>query len=484
MKKGILLFVMLLLSVQQLSPVYSSDLTDDYFDIATNYFNSSDNDKAIEYLDSILKIEPDNLKAKTLKNKILPPKENKENIDSKITTSSNNIKPPENFTILDAPDVDLTKLACNSQYYIAKGVEFYNKCEFDVAVEYFFRAISVDRFNAVAYNDLALAYEGKNAPGLAIKYFKKSNSINRAYTQPLVNLAMLYKKLGQDEKTIFYLKKAMCFNNKDYMAYNNLAEFYQCKTDYSNAIQNYKSAVKINPKFANSYLNLAICFIETEDFNYALMVLNQYLELKPDSDYAYFLLAKAYLGLSQFDNARSAINKALSINNNGDYIFELAKIEYYQCDYKSAIDNLNSILKTGSASAEIFNYIGLCNYKLQNYDIAIANFKKAVLIDSLRPIYYYNLAMCYKAFGDEKSFATYLNISTKINPINYQDFMDLSSIYLINGNTSSALCVLNNAILKYPNYKPLYLAKSKIYEANNDTLHYNETMKFIGKRFN
>ena len=57
---------------QQLNFASASEITDDYFDIATNYFNTNNYAKAIEYLDNILKLEPDNLQAQTLRNKILP----------------------------------------------------------------------------------------------------------------------------------------------------------------------------------------------------------------------------------------------------------------------------------------------------------------------------------------------------------------------------------------------------------------------------
>lgn len=48
--------------------VSSSEITEDYFDIATNYCTYGQYNDAIIYLDKILQLEPNNNDAKDLKN--------------------------------------------------------------------------------------------------------------------------------------------------------------------------------------------------------------------------------------------------------------------------------------------------------------------------------------------------------------------------------------------------------------------------------
>ena len=59
MKRGLLISFICVgfLVFQQLNFACASELTDDYFDIATNYFNTNNYAKAIEYLDNIIKLE-------------------------------------------------------------------------------------------------------------------------------------------------------------------------------------------------------------------------------------------------------------------------------------------------------------------------------------------------------------------------------------------------------------------------------------------
>lgn len=475
MKNGILSLVIILSVAVLLSGnfVCANELTADYLDIATNYFNSHNFPKAKEYIDLIINIEPDNQDAKTLMDKISPPCAN-DSVKANPLTE----QPPE---ITPQPEVE--KVVYNTDYYNKKGKEYYQKNEYDSAIEYFYKAITVDHHNAQAYNNLAMTYWLKNNPSEAIKYFKKANSINKIYTQPLVNLAAVYKQLGDKKNQFYYLQKAIKLNPSDYLAYYWLGDYYRFEGQYQQAIESYKEVVKINPKYSDAYLNLAICFFETEDFNYALIALNQYKEFCPDSDYAYLLTARTNLALCNYVDAKTNIQKAIEINSSREYQFELAKIDYYLGDYEAALEILDNLSVT-SETAEIYNYIGLCNYKMKNIDAAISNFNKTFKLDTSRPIYYYNLAQCYKSMGDKKNYAKYVTQATKIMPINYQDFIDLSYIYYDNGSPGYAINSLNSAIAKYPEVKSLYLSKLKIYEAIGDSLHYNETKEEIKTRFN
>jgi tetratricopeptide (TPR) repeat protein len=486
MRQGILIFFIGvgLFAFQQGNSAFATELTDDYFDIATNYYTSNNYAKAIEYLDEILNLEPENLEAKALKEKISPPPDSTTSAQAENTAKLLSVLPdPQNFVILDMPQADVEKMNYNSDYYNTKGQEFYQKQEYNTAVEYFYKSINLNSRNAQACNNLAMAYWQKNSKELAIQYFKKANALNRNYTQPLVNLSILYGQLGNEIKQFYYLKKATYYNPNDYWAYYLLGDYYKAKSCYPEAITNLKEAIKINQKFSQAYLSLALCFFETEEFNYALTTLNQYRELNPSSDFAIFMMARTNLALCHYDKAKSYILEAIAINDTTEYQFELAKTEYYLENYQTALDIFQQVLQT-SVTAEAFNYVGLCNYKLKNIEVAIANFNKAIDLDGLRPIYYYNLAQCYKSLGDKKNYLKYVNTATKITPINYQDFIDLSYIYYDNGNPNYAINALNDATKKYPNIKSLYLSKLKIYESLNDNAHYNQLKDLINERFN
>lgn len=371
----------------------------------------------------------------------------------------------------------------DSKYYNAKGLENFQKGDLDTAISYFFKASHLNPKNAQAYNNLGMCYWKKNNTPAAIKYFTKANQVNKSFTQPLVNLSNIYKQSSDEKKQVYYLSKAIKLNPSDYLAYYWMGDYYKNKGLYDSAINNFKEVIKINPKYPPVFLALGVCFLDTEEFNYAVLALNQYTDFVPNSAEAYYLRTRAYLAMNKYTDAKVDLQRAITLNDKPEYRFELGKIEYYLENYSSAIDLFTSFI-SGVDSAEAYNYRGLCYYKLRNVDAAISDFNKAIELDGLRPIYYYNLAQCYKSLGDKKNYSKYVATATKITPINYQDFIDLSYIYFDNSNPNYAINVLNNAISKYPDVKSLYLSKLKIYESIGDSLHYNETKDIINKRFN
>lgn len=65
--KKVLLSVILILCAGIILPVFASEIEEDYLDIASNYCIMGDYNTAMEYLDKILKINPDNQYVKDLK---------------------------------------------------------------------------------------------------------------------------------------------------------------------------------------------------------------------------------------------------------------------------------------------------------------------------------------------------------------------------------------------------------------------------------
>ncbi len=482
MKKGILVLLSGLLFIGCFTDVAkSSELTDDYFDIATNYFNSNDYKKTIEYLDLILSIEPDNLKAKTLLKKIIPDDEKtKTVVVEEILDKAEN---PETVKIVDVESVNLQKEMYDSAYYNKKGQEFYQQGDLESAIQYFYKSIALNKKNATAYNNLGMSYWQKNNIEEAIKNFKKAFSINSKYTQPLTNLANVYMQQGDEKNEFLYLQKAVSINPNDEVASLFLGDYYRRKNEYFSAIKSYKNVIEINNKNSRAYMSLALCYFEIEEFNLCSQNLMKFLDLNPESDYAYYILAKAALATSHFEYAKSFITKAIELNDCANYNFVLARIEYANGNYEVAKGIFQRLLNDNS-NAELFNYMGLCCYKLKDADAATVNFRKAIELDGLKSIYYYNLAQCYKSIGDKRTYTRYVNTATQINPVNIQDYIDLSYIYMDNSNPSYAIKTLEQAISKYPEAKSLYFAKLRIFETIGDNIHYNELKDLIEAKFN
>lgn len=473
--------IILILIATLFSPVYSNELTDDYFDIAQNYLESGDSTKALEYVNYVLTLNPKYSKALELKNKLIPQETNDD-----LSRTADILSKQKNITdlaILDVPKSDKYKVENTSEYYNKQGKQFYLKEEYDSAIQSFFRAVSIDNKNYIAYNNLGMTYWMKSNLESAEKYFKKAASISKYYPQPYINLALIYKQKGDMDKHYSYLKKALDVNPNNYWTYYLIGDYFTSIDDYPQSIPYYINAIDINPNFAPPYLALGISYFKTDKYNQSIIALKNYLELNPTSDFAYSLMAKNYNLMGDFITAKKFMKKAFNLNPTTTYRLELAKIQFNAGEYNNALLNFQ-ILEPEYQYAEVYNYIGLCNLMLKRYELAILNFNKAIVADNRRPIYYYNLSQTYKALDEKQKYVQYLNTALQITPVTYQDYIDLSCIYYNTSKINLAIKTLENGIETNPNSKPLYLALMNLYQRLEDNSGYNNTKNLIEAKFN
>ena len=475
------IFIMILILILYISPAFSDELSDDYFDIAKNYIELGETTKALEYVNYVLLINPKHSGAIKLKDKLIPQETNDDLSRTAIIMSRQ--KSLSDLAILDIPKIDKYKIENTSEYYNKQGKQFYLNEEYDSAIQSFFRAISIDNKNYIAYNNLGLTYWMKNNLDSAEKYFKKSAQISKYYPQPYINLALLYKQKGDMDKHFTYLKKALDVNPDNCWTYYLIGDYYSSINNYAASIPYYIDAIDINPTFQPPYLALGISYFKTDKYEQSIAAVKNYLELNQNSDFAYSVLAKNYYIMGDYPSAKRFMSKAFKINPSNSYRLEIAKIEFNNKEYQNALLNFQ-IIEPEYQYAEVYNYIGLCNLMLKRYELAVTNFNKAIVADSRRPIYYYNLAQCYEALDDKKKYVQYMNIAMQIVPITYQDYIDLSCIYYNTSKINSAIKILETGIEVNPDSKPLYMALMSLYQQINDNVNYNNIKNTIESRFN
>ena len=256
---------------------FANEMTEDYFDIATNYCIDGNYSEALNYLDKILLVEP------------------------------------ENKTVADLK------------------------------------------------NGLRQIIQGKNTSFI----LPKSSAVKQA-----VN----YKKSGNKQGELTALTAA-----NDYWAYYFLAQYYRQNKDYNQAINYFVKSVNAKPSFNQCYLEIAVCYFELGNFQQAVTYLNQYLKINPQDDFAYALKARCEANLDNNDDALSDILTAIALENSVDNRFLEGKILYNMKRYQQAKDKLEK-LTSDIQTAEIYKYIGLCYYGLGNYNEALNNLDKSILL--------------------------------------------------------------------------------------------------------
>ena len=136
------LFIIGLLFVLSGSFVYSNEMTEDYFDIATNYCIEGNYSEALSYLDKILLIEPNNKTVLDLKNGLQQIIKGKN--FSFIIPKSNAVKQSIEMKKIGNKQGELTSLTSGNDYwaYYFLGQFYKQNKDYNQAISYLIKSVN------------------------------------------------------------------------------------------------------------------------------------------------------------------------------------------------------------------------------------------------------------------------------------------------------------------------------------------------------
>ncbi len=234
--------------------------------------------------------------------------------------------------------------------------------------------------DANVYLDRILQIEPNNADVKELKntISRVTNSNTKSYlsaSDKTIQQAVSYKKQGNLQKQLSSLSS----DSDSFWSCYFLAEYYRKNNDLKNAMNYYQKASKLKPNYSQTYLGIAQVQFLNSDYTGAVQTLNKYQTYNKESDIAYALKAEAYLNMNNISDAESNIKRALEIEENITYLLLEAKILYHKGSYDEARDKFN-LLSRNIQTSEVYKYIGLCDYALNNYASALLNLDKAIIL--------------------------------------------------------------------------------------------------------
>lgn len=130
-----------------------------------------------------------------------------------------------------------------------------DKNNYDEAIKYGTKAIELDKNNYVAYNNRGWAYLGSKKYEQAIADFEKSIELNEESEHPYVGLGQCYYCLKKYEQAIENYTKAIRINSENAVYYNNRGVAYSFINMHGKSVSDYTKAIKLDPNYAQAYHN-------------------------------------------------------------------------------------------------------------------------------------------------------------------------------------------------------------------------------------
>jgi tetratricopeptide (TPR) repeat protein len=243
--------------------------------------------------------------------------------------------------------------------------------------------------------------------------------------------------------------------------------------NYQRAVAEYRLDVRANPKSADLRRKLAMALEQAGNGRAATTEFVRVADLLPNDANAQLDAAVRLLLTNQFEDARTRAENVLKVDPKnlqahivrGNAMAELG-------DVAQAVSSMQTLLKTGSATAESLVTLGGLELRQGQSQAAEAAFKQAVVVGATNPNAHIALANYYRAVGRFADAEPELKKALELDPKNIIANRLLAVIYLSSGRAPAAEGPLK-AIVEHNNTPESRLGLADYYvsqERDNDAL--------------
>lgn len=263
---------------------------------------------------------------------------------------------------------------------------------------------------ARSYISLGIAHIRADQWDQALPYLNKALTLNPKAEKAYNNRGLVYARRGQFELALKDYDKALELGGEKEVTYSNRGNLYQTMGQTQLALADFTAAIRDNPSYYQAYVNRGVLYGQHQEYDHALADFNQAIELHPDSPEAYnnrgivFQEKMLYLE-SEFDFTR-----ALAINP--DYVealYNRANTYKLSKQFESALRDYQKVLQLRPEYADVYNNRGILYRQIGQNKLAELDFNQALKISPGNPEFYYNRGLLY--------------ITENQNKQAYQDFL-------------------------------------------------------------
>jgi Flp pilus assembly protein TadD len=235
---------------------------------------------------------------------------------------------------IKAGDLQISKNELSLREIILKGNEYYYKKEYEIALEWYNKALEIDPKNARAWNNkgIVLAVLALEKYKEAIGLFDKALEIDPKDARAWNNKGILLANLEKYKEAIGLFDKALEIDPRDAEAWNNKGLALSNLGNYKEAIECYDKVLEIDPKDARAWNNKGLALSNLRNYKEAIGLFDKALEIDPK-------------------DASPWGNKGFALSNLGNY--------------KEAIECYDKVLEIDPKDAEACYYKGFARGKLE-----------------------------------------------------------------------------------------------------------------------
>lgn len=371
----------------------------------------------------------------------------------------------------------------DSLEYLNQARCFVGAEDYDSALEYINKAITVDKLNKELYVQKCIILANLDQYNEAKEEIKKALKIDRKYAEAYFHLGNLCLMSGEQALGMENYNKAIANGFDNYQIYFNLGLMYEENGDDELALRNYSKAILRDPLRVDARVRKANIYISNGKQQEALETLNELILADPDLYDGYHLKALLLADMGNLDEAMAVLDEAnrlfpkdpsflidkvnifvmreqvddakkliqvlesdydMELNQKRHLELEKARLYALETDMDKIIDSLlkaktySKELDPSDIDTEATFLLANCYLEKKDYSATINCSKELITSDELSYAIpsYYTLPYAYAQLGEEeKAKSQYKESISKLRAIT------LNNPEILDGYLFRALCL-------------------------------------------
>lgn len=275
--------------------------------------------------------------------------------------------------------------------YLFRGNSYMALEEFDLALADFNSSIEIEPDFARAYFRRGILYKKMELLENAAKDFKKVIELDPKYDDAMTELGFIYIQMGKKD-AMKYFNKAIKINPCAGNYFSRVAARAEI-LKRQNAIENFAFGKVVKD---DCY---ADCTFNEKQAKDDIKDLDKAIAFEPEDAYYYRLRVSRYNYLKQYENALADSEKLLELEpDDKELNLKIAYCKFNTGKFAQTIEEIDTYLKmvVGSGDDFLYQTRGNANYELGNFEDALNDLSKSLVLKETAESYYYRGLTNYK----------------------------------------------------------------------------------------
>ncbi|MBL4586015.1 MAG: tetratricopeptide repeat protein [Flavobacteriales bacterium] len=302
---------------------------------------------------------------------------------------------------------------------------------YDQAITYYWQALSYNKDYDMAYNNIAVAYDGMRQYLTGLKYHLIADSLTNG-TKPLYlsNLGRNYRDRDMIEKQGEIARKGYKLfpGNKRFIY--DLGSVLCREGKYNEALKSVQELIALDPSSAREWYSVAYLYDVIGYRDSAFYFHNVTLRYNPNESRALHSIGMYYRENGQFEKAHEYYDKAIAVNPLNDKFYN-SKIGVYlwERNFEKALEWSKKYCNMFEQGTYCPLNMGYNLLQLQRYSDAIPWLEKKLEVKPKDDRANNNLGRCYWGLGQYDQSLEYFEKALAINPNNSYTYHNRAALY-------------------------------------------------------